>query len=299
VKCSKCGSENIKRAGKYHGKYKTSQGHRCKDCGKYFVERDGFEGKHYPKEVILQALFLYVAGLSLSKIRDYLRQFFGYEPSDSAMLNWVEGYSELIEQYERKLKPKIKGRMHIDEVFVEVRGRKYCIIHVVDSRTGYCPLAVLSKSRGLDAYDEFFKRLKERFGVQVHEVFTKEKDKPPNQRKLATFVSDKWGPIKRAFNHYFRRIAKLVFGVPIACRRFGLKFNNNSIERRNEDVKQRYKVMCSFKSERKAGAFTRLYRAIVNFVRHGDRQSPAHRAEVWPGLGRNRLASLISLAVTH
>jgi len=157
MKCPYCHSERVKKAGKYQGKYRTSQGYRCKDCKRYFVERDGFEGKHYPKEVILQALFLYVEGLSLSKIRDYLRQFFGYEPSDSAILNWVDEYSELIEQYERKLKPKIKGRMHIDEVFVKIRGKWYCIIHTVDSRTGYCPLAVLSENRDLDAYDEFFK----------------------------------------------------------------------------------------------------------------------------------------------
>ena len=111
-----------------------------------------------------------------------------------------------------------------------------------------------------------------------------------------TFVSDKWGAIKCAFNRYFYRIANLVHGVPIACKRFGLKFNNNPIERRNGDLKQRYKVMRHFKSFRSARAFVRLYRAIVNFVRHGTKESPAHRAGVWPGLGRDRLADLISIA---
>lgn len=71
MKCPDCGSERVKRAGKYGGKYKTSQGYRCKDCKRFFVERDGFEGKHYPKDVIVQALHLYVEGLSLSKIRDF------------------------------------------------------------------------------------------------------------------------------------------------------------------------------------------------------------------------------------
>jgi transposase-like protein len=47
LKCPDCGSERVKRAGKYRGKYKTSQGYRCKDCKRFFVERDGFEGKHY------------------------------------------------------------------------------------------------------------------------------------------------------------------------------------------------------------------------------------------------------------
>jgi transposase-like protein len=289
----------VKKAGKYRGKYKISQIYRCKDCGRAFVERDGFEGKHYPKEVIVQAIHLYVEGLSLSKIRDFLWQHFGYAPSDHAILSWVEEYAKLVERFERKLKPKIKGRMHVDEVFVEIRGHKYCVIHTVDSRTGYCPEAVLSKTRDLDAYDGFFKCLKRRFKEQVHEVFDRERSKPAKQRKLVTFVSDKWWAIRRAFNRYFYRIAKLVFGVPIACKRFGLRFNNNPIERRNEDIKQRYKVMRGFKSSRMAQAFVRLYRAVVNFVRHGKKETPAHRAGVWPGLGRNRLLDLITIAATH
>lgn len=296
MKCPHCKSENIKRAGKYRGKYKTSQGYRCKDCGKYFVERDGFEQKHYPKEVIVRALHLYVEGLSLSKIRDFLWQHFGYGPSDSTILGWVQCYSKMMSRFQRKLKPKLRGRVHIDEVFVKVRGKWYPIIHTVDSRTGYELEALLSKSRDLDAYDEFFKRLKKRFGRQVRGVFAREKDKPPKRRKLVTFVSDKWAAIKRAFNRYFYRIAKLVFGVPIACKRFGLRFNNNPIERRNEDIKQRYKVMRGFKSFRMARAFACLYTTVVNFVRHGKRETPAHRASVWPGLGRDRLADLISIA---
>ena len=52
---------------------------------------------------------------------------------------------------------------------------------------------VLSENRDLDAYDEFFKRLKERFRGPIHEVFELEREKPAKERKLVTFVSDKWG----------------------------------------------------------------------------------------------------------
>jgi transposase-like protein len=299
VKCPKCGSENIKRAGKYKGKYKTSQGYRCKCCGKYFVERDGFERKHYPKEVIVRALHLYIEGLSLSKIRDFLWQHFGYSPSDSTILDWVRCYSKLLRRLQRKLRPKLRGRAHVDEVFVKVGGERRPVIHAVDSGTGYELEAMLAKRRDLPTYDRFFKRLKRRLGRQIRGVFRRERHKPPKRRKLVTFVSDRWGPIRRAFNRYFYRIAKLVFGVPIACKRFGLRFNNNPVERRNGDIKQRYKVMRCFKSFRMAQAFVCLYTVVINFVRHGKRESPAHRVGVWPGLGRNRLASLISLAATH
>jgi hypothetical protein len=40
--------------GKIQGQGKTSQGYRCKGYGRYFIERDGFGGKHYLKEIILR-----------------------------------------------------------------------------------------------------------------------------------------------------------------------------------------------------------------------------------------------------
>jgi len=110
----------VKRAGKYRGKYKTSQGYRCKDCKRFFVERDGFEGMTYPKEVITEVLHLYVEGLSLSKIREVIYQHHGFKPSDGSILNWTRKYAKLLEKLEKKLGPKLKGRVHLDEVEVKV-----------------------------------------------------------------------------------------------------------------------------------------------------------------------------------
>jgi transposase-like protein len=163
--------ENIKRAGKYKGKYKTSQGYRCKDCGRFFVERDGFEGKHYPKHVIVQALHLYVEGYSLSKTRYFLWQHFGYSPSDSTILDWVKRYSGLLHRFERGLKPKIRGRMHLDEVFVRVRGRLYPVLQAVGSRTGYCHKSELERHRDIEAYERLFKHLKRRLDGQIRARF--------------------------------------------------------------------------------------------------------------------------------
>ena len=120
MKCPDCGSERVKRAGKYRGKYKTSQGYRCKDCKRFFVERDGFEGMTYPKEVITEVLHLYVEGLSLSKIREVIYQHHGFKPSDGSILNWTRKYAKLLEKLEKKLGPKLKGRVHLDEVEVKV-----------------------------------------------------------------------------------------------------------------------------------------------------------------------------------
>ena len=125
MKCPHCGSERVIKAGKTERKYVTRQGYRCKDCKHYFVERDGFEGRHYPGEIIALVLHLYVAGLSLFRIREIVYQHHGYKPADSTILDWVKSYSELVKQFEHRHmpKPKVKGRVHLDEVELKV-GKK-------------------------------------------------------------------------------------------------------------------------------------------------------------------------------
>ena len=150
----------------------------------------------------------------------------------------------------------------------------------------------------MEEVDEFFMELKNRIGEQIHGVFRRERHKPPKERKLVTFVTDEFDQYKRAFNRYFYRIAKLRFGVPIACKQYGLKHNNNPIERHNQDIKQRYKVMRHFKSFASAEAFLGLRRAVYNHVRphQGLRGFPAEAAGIRLELGRNRLIDLIRLS---
>ena len=82
------------KSGKIKDKYVTKQGYKCKGCGRFFVERDGFEARTYPKEVILQVLRLRGKGLSLAKIRDFIYQHHEYRPADSTILDWVKRYSK-------------------------------------------------------------------------------------------------------------------------------------------------------------------------------------------------------------
>ncbi|KXA98935.1 hypothetical protein AKJ39_00055 [candidate division MSBL1 archaeon SCGC-AAA259J03] len=76
--------------------------------------------------MIVDALHLFVEGLSLSKIREHLYQHHGgYSPSDGSILNWVREYSELVEKFEKEQMedPKIGRKIHLDEVVLKV-GKK-------------------------------------------------------------------------------------------------------------------------------------------------------------------------------
>ena len=294
--CPYCKNEDkVVKRGKRKNKYVKKQQYWCNRCKKYFVEHNGFQGMTYPKEIIVKAVHLYEEGLSLSKVRDYIWQHEGFYLYDSTILYWVKKYADLLSNFESKLKPRVKGRVHTDEIYVKVKGKRYYSVNSVDSGTKYNLATTFTKHRTRKKCREHFKKLKGKIGDQVKEVWKKEKDKPVKERKLIVFVSDKFEGYKIGFTYCFYRFAKLVHGVPIACKKYGLEHNNNAIERHNEDFRQRYKVTRGFKSPESGEAFGELRRIIFNFVRthQGLGKTPAEAAELDLYLGRNRLLNLI------
>ena len=111
MKCPHCESVNVIKAGKLRNKYVTKQGHRCKNCGHFFIDRDGFEGMTYPKEIVIGVLYLFVEGLSFSTIREFIHQQYGYWIYDGSILNWVRKYGDTVGEFDRQRmpKPKVKG----------------------------------------------------------------------------------------------------------------------------------------------------------------------------------------------
>ena len=94
----------------------------------------------------------------------------------------------------------------------------------------------------------------------------------------------------------FRVVTKLTFGVPIKAKRLGLKHNNNHIERYNQDLEDRYKVMRHFGSFEGAEYFFNLKHIVHNFVNPHMQlkgKTPAEEAGVDLKLERNRLLDLI------
>lgn len=83
--------------------------------------------------------------------------------------------------------------------------------------------------------------------------------------KSIKFISDKLAHYKKGFNKTFRNVAELVHGVPIACKKYGLKYNNNCAGRDNERIKQRYKVMSSFGDLKSANKILDFLDIFYNF----------------------------------
>lgn len=161
MQCPYCKKDDkVVKRGIRKNKYVKKQQYWCNRCKKYFVPHDGFRHMTYPKEIIVKALHLYVEGFSLSKTREYIWQHEGYYLYDGTILYWVKKYARMLSQFEKKLKPKVKGRIHTDEVHIKVKGEPYRPISSIDSKTKYSLALTFTEHRTKEKCREHFKKLK-------------------------------------------------------------------------------------------------------------------------------------------
>ncbi len=187
--------------------------------------------------------------------------------------------------------------MHYDEKYIKVNGKDNYDLNAIDSETKFVLAHLFVEKRTKQKCYEFLKQIKDSCYEQIIETYTQEKRKKVCDRKLIEFVCDGFENYKSAFSRTFYRIAKLIFGVPIACKKHGLKHNNNAIERYNGKTKDRIKsIRSGFKSFEGAKAFMDLRRTIHNFVNPNQQlngKTPAEMAKINLKLGRMKLLKLI------
>lgn len=153
--------------------------------------------------------------------------------------------------------------------------------------------------RTLKACVKFLKQIKDWCYEQMLEQYRKEYEKSAKKRKLILFVSDKFGNYKTAWKKLFSRITKIHFGVPIACKKFGLEHNNNSVERYNRELSRRFDALNFFQSHEGAQSTSTLCNMLHNYVNPHcmlGGKTPAEAAEMKLPLGENRLLDLIQIA---
>lgn len=79
--------------------------------------------KHKP-ELVAEACSSYRRGMSFSSVSDHFKEYDKAKICSATVYNWVKKYTKITKRFTDKLKPKIKGRLHEDEVVVNVRGKK-------------------------------------------------------------------------------------------------------------------------------------------------------------------------------
>jgi transposase-like protein len=264
--CKFCGSSEIIKYGKKNNK----QNYKCKACSRRFVLNKGFEGMCYDSRIVATTLDLYFKGVSLRKISDHLRQFYGLKVDHSTIHRWISKYTDIIEAYVASLEPDLGNVWHTDEMKVKIGGEWRWLWNVMDERTRF---QFITKTREIQDAKKAFRKSKEVGG-----------------KKPMLMVTDGLASYKKAFNSEFydhHQSCKHVADV-------GLQESlNNILERMHGSIREREKVMRGLKVD--DTPILPMNQIYYNFIRPHmglKGRTPAEAAGVGIS-GENRWAELL------
>jgi putative transposase len=276
ISCSYCKSENTSRFGTRKTNRGKLQRYKCKDCNKTFILNDGFVKMRYKPQIITMALDLYFNGLSSRKVAKYFQDFLDIKITHKDILNWISKFIRKIKQFTDNLKPTLSKIFHADEIFVRCNKEQHYFWDVVDKDTRFLLATHYSTLRDGKTATKFFRKIKE--------------------RPIRLFT-DRLGSYGIAWKKTFGQKRGITNGhIPLDASK---DRRNNIIERIQGTIRDRIKVMRSFKN--KASAENILDGIVIwyNYIRvhQGINMTPSDKAGINLGLGVNRWLGLITLSV--
>ena len=91
-----------------------------------------FKGVHFPKEVILYAVFFYVRyGVSYRDLEEIMEER-GVQVDHATLNRWVINYSPLISTEAKKSKRTVATSWRMDETYIKVKGKWVYLYRAVD-----------------------------------------------------------------------------------------------------------------------------------------------------------------------
>ncbi|GAB2209257.1 IS6 family transposase [Roseibium sp. ROS1] len=214
-----------------------------------------FKGAHFPKDVILFAVFFNVRyGVSYRDLEEILAER-GVNVDHSTLNRWVTKYAGQVAAEARRRKRPVDRSWRMDETYVRVKGRWVYLYRAVD-KFGKTLDFMLSRRRNKAAATKFFARALETNGMP---------------RKI---VIDKSGANTAGINEINRMLKRFGCSVPIEMVR--IKYLNNIVEQDHRFIKRRIRLMLGFKSF-EAAASTLAGIEVASMIRKGQ-----FRGEVCP-----------------
>jgi len=281
IRCNYCNSTNVVKDGIRKNKYGEKQRYKCKDCGKRFV-LDPIKGHKANGKLIALSMDLYFKGLSLRKIADTIYQFYGIRIHHNTVRRWINTVMGRIKEYVDKKEPKLLGDVwHVDEQMIKTKKDEWIWCwNVMDRKTRFILANNITTSREIQDARELFKKAKEVANGKPKYVYTD---------GLQAYI--------RAFKKEFGDRQHSVIHV----RNVGIRKerNNNIIERYHGTVRERDKVMRALDKIDTAKEMMEYWRIYYNYIRpHSalDGDTPAFKAGICVGIGRNRWMDLIERA---
>jgi putative transposase len=206
-----------------------------------------FKGAHFPKDVILFAVFFYVRyTVSCRDLEEVLLER-GVQVDHATLNRRVAKYSALIAGAARRRKAFTDRSWRMDETYIRVKGEWVYLYRAVD-KYGKNLDFMLSKRRNKAAATTFFARALEVNGL-------------PHKT-----VIDRSGANTAGINAVNRMLKS--FGCPISIEMVRIKYLNNMVKQDHRKIKKRVRPMLGFNSFASATA-TLEGIAVANMIRKG------------------------------
>lgn len=99
TRCPQCSSSKfVVKAGFRKNKFGKKQKYRCNDCWFWFVPKDAFWHRTYPKKIIAEACSCYKRGMSFKETANHLNEYKGISIVPSTIFYWVTDYSAILKK---------------------------------------------------------------------------------------------------------------------------------------------------------------------------------------------------------
>lgn len=287
IECLKCKAQDqIVKDGKRFNKSGEIQKYLCRNCDYRFVVNIGFENAKKNPKIICAAIDLYFKGVSLRKVADHVKQFYGVSIANTSVLRWVQRFADEVAPFVDSLKaPNLSGIYHVDEMMVHVRredmekGHYQWLWNFMDETTRYWVTSKISQRRETQ---------------DARDVFQDAKSKTGHAKAI---IHDGLKSYNTAFQkeYYTRKNPKVMNIRSISVREQGL---NSRVERLNGTMRDREKTMRGMNKAESAQRLIEAMRIHYNFCREHSSlgKTPAAAAGIQLELGQNKIESLIRLA---
>ena len=276
--CIYCHSDNLIRFGLRHNKYGDLQKFSCKSCRKFFTINLGFERMKHNPQGITTAMQLYFSGASLRKTAKAL-ELLGVQVSHKTVYMWIKKYVGLMEKYLDRITPQVGDTWRADEMYLKMKGDLKYLFALMDDETRFWIAQEVANTKDRHDAGNLFRKGREVAGKRPLMLVT---DGLPAYHDA--FLKEFW-------THKLGERAIHTNAIRLQGDR-----NNNKMERLNNEIHDREKVMRSLKNPETpiiAG-----YQIFHNYVRPHmalDGATPAERAGITVE-GENKWLTLIQNA---
>lgn len=144
--CKYCNSNDIVKDGTSAGE----QYYLCHSCNRRFNLKDALVHMATPANAVAAAVSMYYKGMSINDIKQTLKQIYGINRSDFAVYNWIERFTKDAVNATNQYRPEVGYVWEADETVINVAGKEYWLLDIIDIKTRFLIASKLSLTRRVE-----------------------------------------------------------------------------------------------------------------------------------------------------